>query len=86
MDGTDDDSSAKNTKEPSKSNKEVADLPMGTLVVEARDKLLKKGISEKEMTFKVLKQTVLNMRKWSVPERRCILNYFKEKEKSGGAK
>lgn len=80
-------SSAKNTKSGVKQEKkeeEVADLQMGTLIVKARDNLVKKGIAEKEITYKMLKQTVLHMQKWTVPERRCILNYFKEKK--GGAK
>lgn len=61
---------------------EVAELPMGNLVLEAKEKLLKKGVDEKEITYKALKNTVLQMRKWSVPERRCILNYFKKREAS----
>lgn len=82
--GIDDASSAKNTKENVSSAKkdEVVDLPMGNLVLKARDKLVKKGVDEKEITYKILKQTVLHMQKWTVPERRCILNYFKEKEAS----
>ncbi|MBP3225972.1 MAG: ERF family protein [Methanobrevibacter sp.] len=80
--GIDDDSSAKNTNESSakKEEKKVADLPMGNLVLKARDNLVKKGVDEKDITYKLLKQTVLHMQKWTVPERRCILNYFKEKE------
>lgn len=80
--GIDDASSAKNTNESSakKEEKKVADLPMGNLVLKARDKLVKKGVDEKDITYKSLKQTVLHMQKWTVPERRCILNYFKEKE------
>ena len=81
--GIDDASSAKNTKSGVKQEKkeeEVADLQMGNLVLKARDKLVKKGVDEKEITYKILKQTVLHMQKWTVPERRCILNYFKEKE------
>ena len=55
---------------------------MGELVLEARDKLVKKGVDEKEITYKALKNTILNMKSWKVSERRCILNYFKEKEAS----
>ena len=61
---------------------EVADLPMGKLVLEAKEKLEKKGLTEKEITYKALKSTILHMNKWTVPERRCILDYFKEREGS----
>ena len=77
----DDASSATNGVSQSK-EKEVADLPMGNLVLEAKEKLVKKGVDEKEITYKALKDTILHMRKWSVSERRCILNYFKGKEAS----
>ena len=79
-------SSAKNTNESSakKEEKKVADLPMGELVLKAKEKLVKKGISEKEITYKMLKDTILFMQSWTVEERRGILNYFKEKEE--GAK
>lgn len=76
---TEDASSAKETK---KVEKEVAELPMGELIIKARDKLVKKGVSEKEITYKALKQTILHMQSWTPAERRCILNYFKEKEAS----
>ena len=66
----------------SQPEKEVAELPMGNLVLEAKEKLVKKGVDEKEITYKALKDTILHMRKWSVSERRCILNYFKDKEAS----
>ena len=84
--GIDDDSSAKNTNESSakKEEKKVADLPMGELVLKAKEKLVKKGINEKEITYKMLKDTILFMQSWTVEERRSILNYFKEKEE--GAK
>lgn len=73
-------SAEKETSQPKE--KEVADLPMGNLVLEAKEKLVKKGVSEKEITYKALKKTVLQLQKWSPAERRCILNYFKEKESS----
>ena len=80
---TNDASSATTKKETSSQQKrEVAELPMGKLVLEAKEKLVKKGLSEKEITYKALKDTILNLKKWSVAERRCILNYFKEKEAS----
>lgn len=83
--GIDDASSAKNMNESAKKEeKKVADLPMGELVLKAKEKLVKKGISEKEITYKMLKDTILFMQSWTVEERRCILNYFKEKEE--GAK
>lgn len=75
-------SSAKNETTSQPKEKDVADLPMGELVLEARDKLVKKGVDEKEITYKALKDTILHMQKWSVSERRCILNYFKEREAS----
>lgn len=78
---TNDASSAKKeTSQPKE--KEVADLNMGKLVLEAKDILVKKGVSEKEITYKALKNTMLHMNNWSVAQRRCILNYFKEKEAS----
>ena len=61
---------------------EVTELNMGDLVLQAKEKLEKKGVNEKEITYKALKNTILNMKTWKVPERRCILNYFKEKEAS----
>lgn len=67
--------------EPVKDN-EVSELPMGELIVQARDMLVKKGVSENEITSKALKQTILRMKTWKVAERRCILNYFKEQEAS----
>lgn len=84
--GIDDASSAKNTNESSakKEEKKVADLPMGELVLKAKEKLVKKGINEKQITYKMLKDTILFMQSWTVEERRSILNYFKEKEE--GAK
>ena len=80
---TNDASSATTKKETSSQQKrEVAELPMGKLVLEAKEKLVKKGLSEKEITYKALKDTILYLKKWSVAERRCILDYFKEKEAS----
>lgn len=79
---TNDASSATNGASSQSKEKEVAELPMGNLVLEAKEKLVKKGVDEKEITYKALKDTLLHMRKWSVSERRCILNYFKEKEGS----
>lgn len=81
-----DDASSANTNESSakKEEKKVADLPMGELVLKAKEKLVKKGIDEKQITYKMLKDTILFMQSWTVEERRGILNYFKEKE--GGAK
>ena len=74
---------ASSAKEPSTTPKEeVVELPMGELILQARDKLIKKGVSEDEITSKSLKQTILHMKNWKVSERRCILNYFKEKEGS----
>lgn len=73
---------ASSTTTSTPKEKEVATLPMGELVLEARDKLVKKGVDEKEITYKALKNTILNMKSWKVYERRCILNYFKEKEAS----
>ena len=73
---------ASSTTTSTPKEKEVATLPMGELVLEARDKLVKKGVDEKEITYKALKNTILNMKSWKVSERRCILNYFKEKEAS----
>lgn len=70
-------------KPDKKEEPEVADLPMGKLVLEAKQTLEAKGLTEKEITYKALKNTILRMKQWSVPERRCILNYFKEK---GGSK
>ena len=83
-DGTTNDnaSSATNGASSQSKEKEVAELPMGNLVLEAKEKLVKKGVDEKEITYKALKDTILHMRKWSVSERRCILNYFKDKEAS----
>lgn len=78
----DDASSATTKKETSQQKREVADLPMGKLVLEAKEKLVKKGLSEKEITYKALKDTILHLKKWSVAERRCILDYFKKKEAS----
>ena len=71
----------KETPSPSEDD-EVTELPMGELIVQARDMLVKKGVSENEITSKALKQTILRMKTWKVSERRCILNYFKEKEAS----
>lgn len=68
--------------EPVKDNNEVIELPMGKLIVQARDLLVKKGVNESEIDTKALKQTILRMRTWKVAERRCILNYFKEQEAS----
>lgn len=67
--------------EPVKDN-EVIELPMGELIVRARDVLVKKGVSENEIDTKALKRTILTMQQWKVAERRCILNYFKEQEAS----
>ena len=74
--------SSANKKETSSSSgkTEVADLNMGELVLEAQEKLHQKGVEDKDITYKVLKNTILKMRNWQVPERRAILNYFKEKE------
>ena len=72
-------------KEPttqSSKKDEVADLPMGELIVQARDKLIKRGVDEGDITTKALKQTIMHMRNWKVSERRCIINYFKDKEAS----
>ena len=78
---TDDASSAK--QEPSApSKKEVAEVNVPELIVAAEAVLKKKGVPEADITSKALKQTVLKLEKWSVPERRAILNYFKEKEAS----
>ena len=66
----------------SQQKREVAELPMGKLVLEAKEKLVKKGVPEKEITYKALKDTILHLKKWSVAERRCILDYFKKKEAS----
>ena len=68
--------------EPVKDNNEVIELPMGELIVRARDVLVKKGVSENEIDTKALKRTILTMQQWKVAERRCILNYFKEQEAS----
>lgn len=70
-------------EEPEVEEPKVADLQMGKLVLEAKQILEAKGLSEKEITYKALKNTILRMNQWSVPERRCILNYFKE---MGGSK
>lgn len=76
--GSTNDASSATTKEEQQ-KREVADLNMGKLVLEAKDILVKKGVSEKEITYKALKDTILHLKKWSVAERRCILDYFKEK-------
>ena len=51
------------------------------LIVEAEANLKKKGVPAEDITPKALKQTVLKLKKWTVPERRVILNYFKEASK-----
>lgn len=81
---SDNDTTTSSKKEMKSSSKkeEVTDLPMGKLVLEAKQKLEAKGLNEKEITYKALKNTILRMKQWSIPERRCILNYFKEKEGS----
>ena len=66
--------SAEKVEEPKK--QEVADLNVPSLLVEAEKKLKAKGIEE--ITPKMLKMQVRNLRNWSVPERRAINNYFKE--------
>ena len=76
--GSTNDASSATTKEEQQ-KREVAELHMGKLVLEAKEKLVKKGVSEKEITYKALKDTILHLKKWSVAERRCILDYFKEK-------
>lgn len=81
-DETNDASSATTKEETSSQKREVAELPMGKLVLEAKEKLVKKGVPEKEITYKALKKAVLQLQKWSPAERRCILDYFKEKEAS----
>ena len=84
IDGSEEEASSA-VKEPttqSSKKDEVADLPMGELIVQARDKLIKRGVDEGDITTKALKQTIMHMRNWKVSERRCILNYFKEKEAS----
>lgn len=60
---------------------EVADLPMGEIVLQAKEELNKKGVEDKDITYNALKKQILKG-SWSVPERRAILNYFKEKEDS----
>lgn len=82
MDETQTNQSSSTTDTSTPKEDEVAELPMGELILQARDQLVKKGIDETEITTKVLKRTVLHLRKWTVAERRCILNYFKEKEAS----
>ena len=71
-----------------KKEDEVKEVPIGKLTLEARDKLVKGGIDENEITPQILKQKILHLQKWTVPERRYIINYFKEqKEKDlGGSK
>ena len=76
------DASSAKKQENTNPKKEVADLPMGELVLKAKAKLEKKGVDEKEITYKALKDTILHMQKWTVPERRAILNYFIDKEAS----
>lgn len=71
----------------SKKEDEVKEVPIGKLTLEARDKLVKGGIDENEITPQILKQKILHLQKWTVPERRYIINYFKEKENDlGGSK
>ena len=81
-------SSSNNTKPSKKKEDEVKEVPIGKLTLEARDKLVKGGIDENEITPQILKQKILHLQKWTVPERRYIINYFKEqKEKDlGGSK
>lgn len=69
----------------SKKEDEVKEVHIGKLILEARDKLVKGGIDENEITPQILKQKILHLQKWTVSERRYILNYFKEqKEKDLG--
>jgi len=71
--------STKNKKSSVKKEGEKVDLPMGKLILQAKDKLVKKGIDEKEITYKTLEQTVLRLKKWTTNEKRYISNYFLEK-------
>jgi len=82
IDNAVEDNTSSTKAEPVKDNNEVIELPMGKLIVQARDLLVKKGVNESEIDTKALKQTILRMRTWKVAERRCILNYFKEQEAS----
>lgn len=66
----------------SKKEDEVKEVPIGKLTLEARDKLVKGGIDENEITPQILKQKILHLQKWTVPERRYIINYFKEQKEN----
>ena len=68
--------------EPNKSEpvKEVADINVPSLIVEAEKKLKNKGVDDKDITPQTLKMTVRKLQKWSPSEMRAINNYFKEND------
>jgi hypothetical protein len=74
-------SSAQEKTQSSDKKEDVADVNVGQLVLEAKEALNKKGLEDSEITYKALRKQILK-KNWSVPERRVILNYFKEKEAS----
>ncbi len=66
---------------PGKNHVKDAVINVPLLVVEAEKILKNKGVEDKDINLRSLKRTVLKMKKWTVPERREILNYFKEASK-----
>lgn len=62
---------------PEQINEEKVNINVGLLIAEAENRLHDKDV---EVTGKALKQQVLHLKKWTVPERRVILNYFKENQ------
>ena len=66
---------------PANQEPQTVEVNVPQLIVEAEANLKKKGVPAEDITPKALKQTVLKLKKWTVPERRVILNYFKEASK-----
>ena len=52
-----------NTDLPRDDNNEVIELPMGELIVRARDVLVKKGVSENEITSKLTDDETATLKK-----------------------
>lgn len=69
-----------NPSKKSEPVKEVADVNVPLLLVEAEKKLKSKGVEDKDITPQTLKMTVRKLQKWNPSEMRAINNYFKEND------
>ena len=74
-DNSKDNTTSKENASSAKDN-EVADINIEGLITEANETLLKKGVSESEITPRALKRQVMKM-VHTPPERRAVNNYFK---------